>query len=260
MTAEPGLTSTDQTDYGAATQTPDRSPDGAAALPVTKPYLKVFGPDVGVFEYELPARLVTIGRSPEADIQLPNPRVSRAHATITCEADGFVLQDAGSTAGTVVNGQPTDRHELRHGDTIQIGLYILEFRTHGVLPGAVEAAAQAKLLLRGKYCLLPSIMRLRYRPLSIAPKEVFRTGDTLKIGHGGLLIPTANPPGDSLCLELQLSWPTGAARCYLGEVVGVVEKQGIHWICVKLHTVPKHTHEATVDAGQPGTWVEVVAT
>jgi RsiW-degrading membrane proteinase PrsW (M82 family) len=47
--------------------------------------------------------------------------VSRRHATLTCEASGFVLADAGSTNGTLLNGRPADRSAVRDGDLIQLG-------------------------------------------------------------------------------------------------------------------------------------------
>jgi len=256
---EPGSKSPGCAEGSATAQAVAGGPEQTEAPAATKPYLRVFGPDVGAFEYELPERIVTIGRSPEADIQLPNPRVSRAHATVSFQDGQFILEDAGSTGGTVLNGQAVKRHELRHGDTIQIGMYLLEFRAHRALPGAAQAAARAKLLLRSEFCLLPSSIRMKYRSLSVAPQEVFRPGDTLKIGYGGVLVPTPVPPDDSACLELELTWPSGASRRYLGEVVGVIEEQGLYWACTKLHSVPKHMHEATVAAGALGEWVEVPA-
>ena len=50
------------------------------------------------------------------------------------------------------------------------------------------------------------------------------------------------------------------SKRYLGEIVGVIEEQSMHWTCVKLHTVSSEAHQATVDGGQPGPWVEAVPT
>ena len=63
----------------------------------------------------------TIGRSPHADLHLPEEGVSRKHARI-CWADGaYVLEDLSSQNGTFVAGRPVTIAELRQGDLICIG-------------------------------------------------------------------------------------------------------------------------------------------
>lgn len=226
---------------------------------VQRPYLQVFGPDTGVFEFYLPFGSVTIGRSDHADIWLPHHTVSRVHATVSLDRGEYILEDANSNYGTIVNNKRVDNHILRHGDSIQISMYVLQFRAHQALPGAAMAAARAKLLLRSKFCLLPSAMRLKIRTLNVAPADIFKPGDTLKIGHGGLLIPADEPPPDDICLELHMIWPNDKSRRYLGEILGVIPHQ-MHWMCVKLHSVAKELHEAVVDTATPGPWSDVAQT
>jgi hypothetical protein len=213
-----------------------------------------------VFEYYLPVSSITLGRSEHADIRLPHHTVSRVHATVSYKDGDYTLEDANSNYGTCVNNKRVEHHVLRHGDSIQISLYVIQFRTHPPLSGASAAAAQAKLLLRSEFCQLPSTMRLKFRTIEVAPREIFKTGDTLKVGHGGLLIPTAAPPGDTACLELQLFWPNHQSKRYLGEIMGVFHEESTYWMCVKLHTVPKELYETIVNAGRPGLWADVVAT
>jgi len=246
-------------DVAAEAQLAELSEDGVEQS-TRGPYLKVFGPDTGVFDFYLPYGSVTIGRSDHADIWLPHHTVSRVHATVALDDGEYVLEDANSNYGTLVNNKRVESHVLQHGDSIQISLYVLQFRTHSAVPGASAAAARAKLLLRSKFCLLPSTMRLRYRTLEVSPREIFRPGDTLKVGHGGLLVATNVPPSDTVCLELQLFWPNQKSRRYLGEVMGVFPEGETHWMCVKLHMVPKEAHEAIVDAARPGLWADVPAT
>jgi hypothetical protein len=231
-----------------------------AALPINRPYLQIFGPDIGVFEFYLPDGTITIGRSEHANIRLPHHTVSRVHATMVPIEGGYLLEDANSNYGTTVNKKRVDTHTLRHGDSIQISLYVLQFRTHPTLPGAAEAAARAKLMLRSEFCLLPSTMRLKFRKLVVDPREIFRRGDTLRIGHGGLLIPTPSAEGFTASLELQLLWPTGQSKRYLGEILGVFPAQSTNWMCVKLHTVPKDIHKVIVAAAEAGQWMEVTPT
>jgi FHA domain len=66
----------------------------------------------------------TIGRTPDADIYLDHPAVSRHHAVFRLQDDTLVITDLGSTNGTAVNQQPLAAQvpvTLSPGDTIQVG-------------------------------------------------------------------------------------------------------------------------------------------
>ena len=63
----------------------------------------------------------TIGRKAENDLQLLSDTVSRQHANIVREEDGYVLVDVGSKRGTYVNDQRVERCALQHQDRIRIG-------------------------------------------------------------------------------------------------------------------------------------------
>ena len=64
----------------------------------------------------------TIGRGADRDLSLPFPQVSREHACIERDADGYVLRDMGSRHGTFVNGTQISNTRLRPQDTIKLGL------------------------------------------------------------------------------------------------------------------------------------------
>lgn len=74
-----------------------------------------------------------IGRNSTNDISLPDPSVSRVHASIIITPRGIYIQDMGSLFGTLLNGKLIQAHlavVLKHGDVIQIGhQQLLEFRT-----------------------------------------------------------------------------------------------------------------------------------
>jgi pSer/pThr/pTyr-binding forkhead associated (FHA) protein len=251
---QPTATQEHAADAGSGPQT--GTTDKHAAGPATQPYLKIFGVDIGVLEFELKKATVTIGRSNEADIPLPNRSVSRHHARIVREDDRYTLVDVRSTSGTTVNGTAVDSHILQDGDSIQVGTYTLQFHTHRV-SSSEAAAAQAKSLLRGNYCTLPKTTQAKYRVLSLDSSMPFDSGNTLKIGQGGVLIPTSDPPGDVTCLELVLSITARTDRRFLGEIMGVIQAGEIHWVCVKLHSVSKADLEVIVAGAKPGAWVEV---
>ncbi len=63
----------------------------------------------------------TIGRQPESSLILRDSRVSRTHARILGEGEGYILEDLGSRHGTYVNGKRVTRHELKTSDRIDFG-------------------------------------------------------------------------------------------------------------------------------------------
>lgn len=65
---------------------------------------------------------VVIGRSPGADIVIGDDFVSGKHARLSPSGDGAILEDLGSTNGTLLNGQRVvGAQTLRSGDSIDIG-------------------------------------------------------------------------------------------------------------------------------------------
>lgn len=70
---------------------------------------------------------VLIGRSPGADITLGDDFVSGRHARVTPAGTEAILEDLGSTNGTLLNGQKvTSPQSLRPGDRIDIGAVRIE--------------------------------------------------------------------------------------------------------------------------------------
>ncbi|MDH6136424.1 hypothetical protein P3T37_005852 [Kitasatospora sp. MAA4] len=63
-----------------------------------------------------------IGRAPGSDLRLADSSVSRSHAELRREADGWVLYDLGSTNGTHVNGhRVTGAVPVHPGDQVAFG-------------------------------------------------------------------------------------------------------------------------------------------
>lgn len=71
-----------------------------------------------------------IGRHPNQDLQILDRVVSKAHAVIEVgDDDEFVVYDAGSRNGTVLNGEIiAGRTRVRDGDEITLGSTVLVFR------------------------------------------------------------------------------------------------------------------------------------
>jgi hypothetical protein len=76
----------------------------------------------GEREFELTYMQSTIGRSPDNEIPIPDPEVSRRHAQIVRQSSGYAIVDLGSTNGTFVNDvRVTELTPLKHGDFIRLG-------------------------------------------------------------------------------------------------------------------------------------------
>ena len=74
-----------------------------------------------------------LGRDPSADFVLDDELASRRHAQIVGRAGAWVLEDLGSTNGTLLNGKRTRRAPLADGDAIRIGSTVLRFVQKGLL-------------------------------------------------------------------------------------------------------------------------------
>jgi Protein of unknown function (DUF3662)/Inner membrane component of T3SS, cytoplasmic domain len=68
-----------------------------------------------------------IGRSRDCDVVVSDPNVSRRHAEVRREDDGWAVVDLDSTNGVKVNGRRVDHSPLRPGDHIRIGVTDLTF-------------------------------------------------------------------------------------------------------------------------------------
>lgn len=72
--------------------------------------------------YDITAVTNTLGRSPNNEIVIHDPEISRRHAQIVQQQHGFAIEDMGSTNGTFVNGQRcTGLTPLRGGERIELG-------------------------------------------------------------------------------------------------------------------------------------------
>jgi hypothetical protein len=65
---------------------------------------------------------IVIGRSADADLVISDDFVSSIHAKVLPDGDSAIVEDLGSTNGTMVNGQPVTRPlKVREGDMIELG-------------------------------------------------------------------------------------------------------------------------------------------
>jgi hypothetical protein len=103
------------------------------------------GPDAGKI-YQVGRTPLVAGRQPGTDIILNDWQVSRRHVQFELVNGTLVVNDLGSSNGTLVNGQrlaPNQSRPVVPGDLIQVGGTILVARQQGAAPAATPSAFAA---------------------------------------------------------------------------------------------------------------------
>src|ERR1700693_3913311 len=85
-------------------------------------------PDIGT-RYFLGDTPLRLGRDPDCDIVIQDPSVSRRHASVRPEDDGYYVIDLQSTNGTFVNDTLASPCKLKDGDYLHVGGCIYRFLT-----------------------------------------------------------------------------------------------------------------------------------
>ena len=106
--------------------------------------------------------IIQIGRSSRSTMRLSDLTVSRNHATVQRDGDGFKVVDLESRFGTFVNGLRIRSARARVGDKIQFGTSVVCRVTPTgleVAPNArgLEILAERIRIVRGQYTLLTDI-------------------------------------------------------------------------------------------------------
>ena len=142
--------------------------DEAADTTVPEAYLVVSGEGMERQVHQLNPVPATIGRSPESDVVINDPRVSRSHARIGFAGGRFVLEDLGSTNGTTLNGKPVSAPAaLADGDALSLAGVRAAFQVEA--PTVVISAPPAAL---GLYIDLSTHeVSTDGRPVQLSPKE-----------------------------------------------------------------------------------------
>lgn len=91
----------------------------------------IAGPDQGrVFPLQ-DGQTIIIGRGQNTETRLKDPAVSRTHCEVSGDNGKVLLKDAGSTAGTQVNGKKVSTIELKPGDVIAVGATQIRYQLEG---------------------------------------------------------------------------------------------------------------------------------
>ncbi|WP_374356539.1 FHA domain-containing protein [Chitinimonas sp.] len=134
---------------------------------------------------------LTIGRKAHNHLQIDNLAVSGEHAVITTIQNDSFLEDLQSTNGTMVNGQPVQKHFLQDGDVVEIGKYKLKYVREGAAKGHPQEDFERTMVIRPGAKPAPK------------PEPAFKPGDT----HTSIDAPTVQAP-----LLQQTEAPAAEAR------------------------------------------------
>ena len=99
------------------------------------------GPDAGRFITVPHGTEVIVGRkSPAHFVIQGDPTISRAHFALSCVPPRCLVRDLGSTAGTLLNGEPVAQSEVKDGDIIEAGSTFLIVRIDAKAPSAPSSS------------------------------------------------------------------------------------------------------------------------
>ena len=97
-------------------------------------------------EVTLVKERTTLGRRPYNDIVIENLAVSGEHAVLTMKDGKVTIEDLRSTNGTFVNGRAIQKHELLHGDLLDIGRYKIRFLGNVLMDSDAPVPSVSKTL------------------------------------------------------------------------------------------------------------------
>ncbi|APR75980.1 GAF modulated sigma54 specific transcriptional regulator, Fis family protein [Minicystis rosea] len=164
-------------------------------------------------------RALLQGEAGARSLEVPDARMSGTHARVVREGGAFRVEDAGSTNGTVVNGDPISSHVLRDGDVIELGQTLFLYREL-----EEEASASAR-------DLDPSAAAPRERGLATLVPELARRLDRL-----ARLAPTP--------LSIVLLGETGTGKEVLARAIHALSQRPGPFVAVNCGAIPQNLVES----------------
>jgi len=188
----------------------------------TKGKLVLFLADGTTLDIPLDRERLMVGRRPGNEVCLPYAAVSAAHAVFVTTPTGVVIEDLGSTNGTVINGKRTLRQVVRDGDRIEIGCQQLVYLED--VDAAVPPATRRRLAGAGPNdaAMGPETASPDRVPAE-SPRESFRTPTPLAE------LPSAVPaaPADSGPVLKVLTGPSAGRTLALTKEQALIGRVGL---------------------------------
>ena len=169
------------------------------------PYLIIQEGNGQTREFLLSHTSAILGREADCDIIVSDRNVSRHHAMLSREPEGFLIKDLSSANGTFVNAQPVSSQVLKHLDTIQVGSVIIVFNDPGIASQGEVGSRWANLSEESlNFDNLRQVIRDLEKNISIVFKgnqEVVRNLIVCLLADGHLLLEDTPGVGKSLLAQ-----------------------------------------------------------
>jgi pSer/pThr/pTyr-binding forkhead associated (FHA) protein len=107
------------------------------------PKLHILSPGSLAATIELTEKLITIGRTDENSVCIPDTNISQRHGILVRDGDEYQLHDFNSTNGTFVNGERIMAVKLPDGASIRLGSVELRYES-ALAKAAPLGTAQAE--------------------------------------------------------------------------------------------------------------------
>lgn len=89
--------------------------------------------------FPLDSDAMTVGRSPQTDICIDEPSVSRRHSKITLQGENVSVEDLGSSNGTFINDKKIESAtELNDQDMVRLGTILFKFFANENIDGIIH--------------------------------------------------------------------------------------------------------------------------
>lgn len=154
---------------------------------------------------------VLIGRTSECDVILYDPGVSRKHARIFSEGDGFFVEDMGSSNGTRVNGENIKKQALKDGDAISLGPVVFAFKPMDLEEGESTDVGGPEGGAHTRIVAVSELQRSRNKGIAGVPKNVGKD-ELEQMGKRGTQMIPAIKPKASAPRPPRASNPNGLQR------------------------------------------------
>jgi len=122
------------------------------------PYLVIYIGSASGQRHKLHRGIMSIGRSPQADLTIEDDRISRIHCIIEWMGDTISVEDKGSTNGTYVDSRKVSHALVSPGVPIQLGHSIMKIE----YKNEAEIRSEENLLHRASFDALTEIFNRQH--------------------------------------------------------------------------------------------------
>jgi methylglyoxal synthase len=179
-----------------------------------------------------------IGRSPDSDLVLDSPDISRVHAKFFVKSGSYYFCDLGSRNGSIFNGKPAEKerpYSLSDGDVIRIADYVL------ILEAVAPAYEQPETVFR---IIDPSLFSRPRSPENVSAGNVANSAPEVVSEVPAPITPEVEAPSPEVS---EISEVVATQPDDVIPVVEVIAPENIIQSPEAVSEVPHNAHDEIVD-------------